>query len=183
MGLSWSAMRKILEQKNICDSLKGRIQYFATRYKKSHDREGRIAIRLDGKEIFKSCFYDWEIKRAEAWDEINISKGRKTSYKESGEQMELGALDKGGFDQHGFYNAFFIYQNSSISNSLVSPDPVVRLFAILDKRVGKKRLINILSEIDEQPEWLQVFYRLRFESDKINSTLENNVNDALISSL
>ena len=94
MGISWSAMRRILERENICDSLKGRIQYFATRYSKSHDQEGRVAIRLDGKEVFKSCFYDWDRKRDEAWDEINTEAGRKTSYLESGEQMELGALNR-----------------------------------------------------------------------------------------
>lgn len=35
--LSFSAMRKKLEQDNICPSMKGRIQYFATRYRKVHD--------------------------------------------------------------------------------------------------------------------------------------------------
>ncbi len=61
MALSWSGMRKVLEQENICDSLKGRIQYFATRYRKSHDEEGRVAIRLDGEELFKSSWFDWNI--------------------------------------------------------------------------------------------------------------------------
>ena len=51
MGLSWSAMRKVLEHENICDSLKGRVQYFVTRYRESHDEEGRVAVRLDGNEI------------------------------------------------------------------------------------------------------------------------------------
>lgn len=172
MGLSWSAMRKILEQENICESLKGRIQYFATRYRKSHDQEGRVAIRLDGEEIFQSDFYDWDIKRHEAWDEINETQGRKTSYRESGEQMELGALNKGGFDQFSFYRAFHYYYNSSINESLQSPDPVVRLFAILDKRIGKRRLQNLLADIELQPEWLQVFYRLRFNADAITISTE-----------
>ena len=70
---------------------------------------------------------------------------------EAGEQMELGALNKGGFDQFTFYDAFHAYQNNSIDDSLISTDPVVRLFAILDKRVGKRRLLktlpNVLSEI------------------------------------
>lgn len=167
MSHSWSAMRKILEQEYICNSLKGRIQYFATRYRKSHDQEGRIAVRLDGKEIFKSCYFDWDIKRYEAWKEINDINGRKTSYSESGEQMELGALNKGGFDQFCFYNAFHIYFNGSIDSSLISQDPVVRLFAIMDKRVGKRRLHQSLAGIDSQPEWLQMFYRLRLESDGI----------------
>ena len=106
MGLSWSTMRKVLEQENICDSLKGRVQYFVTRYRESHDQEGRVAVRLDGNEIFKSNFYDGEIERREAWNEINASKGRPTDYAESGEQMELEALNKGGFERFAFYDAF-----------------------------------------------------------------------------
>lgn len=167
MGFSWSAMRKILEQENICDCLKGRIQYFATCYRKSHDELGRISVRLDGNEVFKSCYYDYDIKRHEAWDEINISKGRGTSYWESGEEMELGALVKGGISQYSFYDAFYIYNNSSIVDSLGSVNPVVRLFAILDKRVGKRTLEKIFTEIKAQPEWLQAFYKLRLEADGI----------------
>ncbi|MCL1948735.1 MAG: hypothetical protein FWF59_03285, partial [Turicibacter sp.] len=47
--------------------LTGRIQYFQTRCRKAHDKQGnRIAIRLDGKEIFNSNLFDhyqkeWEI--------------------------------------------------------------------------------------------------------------------------
>ncbi|MDR1565034.1 MAG: hypothetical protein LBS74_08765 [Oscillospiraceae bacterium] len=160
-------MRKILEQENICDSLKGRVQYFVTRYRKSHDQEARIAIRLDNKEIFKSNFYDWNIKRDEAWIEIDEAKGRPSSYREFGEEMELGALNKGGLTEFSLYKAFHIYQNSSIEESLQSQNPVVRLFAILDKRVGKRKLQRLISEIEHQPEWLQEFYWLRLKADGI----------------
>lgn len=172
MGLSWSAMRKVLEQENICDSLKGRIQYFATRYRKSHDQEGRVAIRLDGNEIFKSCFYAWENKRIQVRDNIIIPNMDKISYWEYWDMVHLETKNFAGFDQYGFYGAFHEYQNQSIEASLSSVDPVVRLFAIFDKRTGKRRLQNILSEIEMQPEWLQVFFRLRLESDGIiESTL------------
>jgi len=56
-------MRKILEQENICASLKGRLQYFATRYRGAHDQTGRVAIHLDGKEILKSDSFDWSVKQ------------------------------------------------------------------------------------------------------------------------
>ncbi|MCL2513099.1 MAG: hypothetical protein FWF08_04275 [Oscillospiraceae bacterium] len=160
-------MRKILEQEYICDSLKGRIQYFATNYRKSHDQIGRVAIRLDGKEIFKSNWFDWVIKRDEAKKELSASLGKSISYAEFGEQMELGALIKGGFDEFGFYEAFQEYYNQSIENSLTSPDPVVRLFAVLDKRTGKRRLKKLVAGINEQPEWLQPFYKLRFQAEEI----------------
>lgn len=81
--------------------------------------------------------------------------------------MELGALNRGGFDQFAFYNAFHFYQNHSIDESLSSPDPIVKLFAIFDKRVGKRRLQKILSEIESQPDWLKIFYRLRMEAEGI----------------
>jgi len=165
MSISWSVMRKILEQENICECLKGRIQYFATRYRKSHDGMSRVAIRLDGNEIFKSCYYDYDIKRNEAWDEIDESKGRGTSYSESGEEMELGALVKGGISQYGFYDAFYIYTNSNINDSLKSSNPVVKLFAIFNRRVGKRTLGKLKTELDSLPEWLRYFYELRLESE------------------
>lgn len=173
MGISWSAMRKILEEENICDSLKGQIRYFVTRYTKSHDQEGRVAILRNGEEIFKSNFYDWDRKRDEAWTEIDIAKGRGTSYNESGEQMELGALNKGGFDQYSLYRAFHEYQNQSIHKSLSSVNPIVRLFAILDKRAGKRTLERLRYKAKSQPKWLQEFYILRLHADGIIKTSEN----------
>ena len=165
MGISWGAMRKILEQDNICDALKGRVQYFATRYRKSHDQEGRVAIRIDSEELFKSCFYDWQTKRVIARDHLDIPNMHKLSWVEYWEAVHLEAKNFAGFDQHGFYNAFYLYQNSSIEESLCSPDPVVRLFAIMDKRVGKRRLQKILPEVENQPEWLQAFYSLRIAAE------------------
>jgi len=167
MGLSWSAMRKVLEKENICDSLKGRIQYFATRYKKSHDETGRVAIRLDGKEVFKSCFFDQLKKRDEIVKSNIILKEEAKSYWDYWDKIYLETKNYGGFEQHGFYEAFYEYHSQSIEKSLASPDPVVRLFAIMDKRLGKRRLKGMLSEIQAQPEWLQVFYKLRLEADDI----------------
>ena len=167
MGQSWSYMRKVLEKENICESLKGRIQYFATRYKKSHDEEGRVAIRLDGKEIFKSCFYDWQNKRIEVEENIVIPDIEKISFSEYWNRVHLETKSFAGFDQYGFYEAFYFYQNHSIDESMVCSDPVVRLFAILDERIGKRTLIKIADKIESQPEWLQVFHRLRLEADGI----------------
>lgn len=55
---SWSGIRKKLEKEYLAESLQGHIQYFATTYSKSPDHEGRTAIRYDGKEIIKGCFWN-----------------------------------------------------------------------------------------------------------------------------
>ncbi|MCL2055331.1 MAG: hypothetical protein FWG90_13000 [Oscillospiraceae bacterium] len=161
-GISWSAMRKVLEQDNICDSLKGRIQYFQTRYRAAHDQTPRVAVRFEGKEIFRSCSHDWWDKYYTALRRLsNNNLGNEKSRKEA----DYIAQWQGGVTS--FYNSFYEYINNSIDKSLSSSDYVVRLFAILDKRVGKRRLERILPEVKNQPEWLQVFFKLRLEADGI----------------
>jgi len=80
-----------------------------------------------------------------------------------------------GFKTHGhvwvdssFYGAFYEYHNSSIDKSLESLDPLVRLFAIVDRRVGKRRLEKIQQEVEKQPEWLQAFFKLRLVETGLN---------------
>jgi len=167
MAQSWSSMRKVLEQENICHSLKGRIQYFATCYRKSGDEEGRVAIRLDGKEIFKSCFYDWERKRQKVLSTIVIPNVKDLSWREYWDIVHTETRNYGGFEQRFFYVAFYYYQNHSIKECLNYKDPIVKLFTILDERVGKRTLQEILKDVHKQPKWLQVFYKLRLEADGI----------------
>ena len=59
---SWSGIRKKLETEYLAPSLRGHIQYYATSYSRSPDHEGRAAIRYDGKEIIKGCYYNNWIK-------------------------------------------------------------------------------------------------------------------------
>lgn len=147
MGISWSNMRKNLENEYICESLKGRIQYFATRYHHSHDSEGRVSIRIDNKEVFKSCYFDW----------CNYCC-----------KSDISAINNGAFDQFFFYKAYYIYDNQPIKDSLNSNNAIVRLFAILDKRTGKRTLEKIKNTVDIQPDWLKPFYELRLSAENIN---------------
>jgi hypothetical protein len=87
-------------------------------------------------------------------------------------EVILDTHDKGGFDQRAFYKAYYEYINQSIEKSLNSPDCIVRLFAILDKRVGKRTLLRIKPTINSQPHWLQQFYLLRLNSLNINQIIE-----------
>ena len=57
---TWSGIRNKLEHDYLCLALRGRIQYFATSYWESHDQTGRAAIRLDGVEVLRSNYYDYE---------------------------------------------------------------------------------------------------------------------------
>ena len=47
-----------------------------------------------------------------------------------------GTLNDGCFDNIFFYEAFHEFDNQSIEKSLVSENPLVRIFALLDRRLG-----------------------------------------------
>ena len=53
------------------------------------------------------------------------------------------------------------YRNQSIKDSMNSENPIERMFAILDKRIGKRTIVHIKELLENLPEWLQFFYCLR----------------------
>lgn len=154
---TWSGIRKKLETQYLAQSLRGHIQYFATSYSKSPDHEGRAAIRYDGKEIIKGCYWNnWTkakfFPRDEKWDKRMA---------EENAYIDDVALKLGVFDQRCFYRAFEEFDNQSIENSLSSDDLLVRIFAVLDGRIGKRRLLLIQKTIQEEPETFQTFFAIR----------------------
>ncbi|MDU8008561.1 MAG: hypothetical protein E7J17_06970, partial [Veillonella sp.] len=71
------------------------------------------------------------------------------------------ALELGVFDQRCFYQAFDEFENQKIDKSLVSDNLIVRIFAVLDRRVGKRRLISMRNFMEEQAPVFQEFYAIR----------------------
>ena len=71
------------------------------------------------------------------------------------------ALELGVFDQRCFYQAFDEFENQNIDKSLVSDNLIVRIFAVLDRRVGKRRLIAMRNLMEEQAPVFQEFYAIR----------------------
>lgn len=163
---TWSGIRAKLENDYLADSLRGRIQYFATSYSKCPDHEGRAAVRLDGEEILKSSYYEYCLAEWKARREIAQSGAVFTPQEEYKTARQM-AHNEGVFDQHDFYTAFQEFGNQSIECSLVSDNPIVRMFALLDRRVGKRRLIALKNVMDGEVVWLQMFYRLRCEAEKV----------------
>lgn len=162
---TWSGIRKKLETEYLAQSLRGHIQYFATSYSKVPDHEGRAAIRYDGKEIIKGCYWNnWKkadlFPRDEKWDK------RMT---EEHAYMDDVALKLGVFDQRCFFRAFEEFDNQSIDKSLISDDLIVRIFAIFDRRIGKRRLLLIQETIKEEPETFQKFFAIRAKAEGITS--------------
>lgn len=79
--------------------------------------------------------------------------------------MDDTALRLGIFDQRCFYNAFAEFDQQGIEMSLKSENLIVRIFAVLDRRVGKRRLALMKETIAEEPDTFQEFYAIRVKAE------------------
>jgi hypothetical protein len=166
---SWSGMRKYLEQEMLAPSLQGRLRYGCTSY-----------VGMDGCHIFEICIDGVQVKRF-SWETVNtyfINNGYSTNLNPTGISeywndfwylMDKYPLDKRTeYTDEEFCQALEVYRNQSIQDSINSQNPLVRMFAVLDRRIVKRTLIKLHEVVEEQPEWLRQFYLLRLHSEKIS---------------
>ncbi|MDE6678472.1 MAG: hypothetical protein K2K02_05470 [Ruminococcus sp.] len=163
--IRWSAIRHKLENEYLAESLRGHIKYFATSYNKYHDNEGRASILLDGKEIIEGSY-------CEQWSKVHLlPKDENFPHKirRLGEFpiMDDIALQCGQFDQRCFYRAFDEFDNQSIEKSLSSENAIVRVFAILDRRIGKRRLLAMKDSVHNEGEVFWTFFNIRATAENI----------------
>lgn len=81
--------------------------------------------------------------------------------------MDDVALQFGQFDHWCFYKAFDEFDNQSIEKSLSSENAIVRVFAILDRRIGKRRLRSIQENIHNEGEVFRTFFNIRATAEGI----------------
>ena len=167
---TWSGTRKKLETDYLCPALRGRVRYFATTYSKCPDHEGRAAILVDGEEILKSNYFEYDGTPCGLYYRLGDGITGK------GYQMlRQLVLNRGLFDQQVFYNAFQEFDNQSIEASLTSRTPLVRIFALLDRRLGKRRLTALEETMENELDLVRPFYLLRMEAEGLNLQKEKEV--------
>ena len=63
--------------------------------------------------------------------------------------------------------AFTEFEQQCIEASLKSENLLVRIFAVLDRRVGKRRLLAMKESITEEPAVFQEFYAIRAKAEEL----------------
>lgn len=178
MGKSWSQTRKELEQKFLCEKLRGRVQYFLTHYHGAPDRYGRFCVRIDGKEEvfanpYNEVFKDEYIHKFQEERGIPRREWTKKGWLHEEENCSLereadrAAVYAGKMDICDITEGIQFYLQKDIQACINSEYPIVRMFAVLDRRVGKRTLREMKSTLQNQPEWLRKIYKLRFNAENI----------------
>ena len=141
---TWSGIRKKLETEYLAQSLQGHIQYYATSYSRSHDHEGRAAIRYDGKEIIKGCYWNNWAKA----DMFPQDEKYEKRMKVENAYMDDTAIKLGIFDQRCFYNAFAEFDNQDIEAIKTVYNGVLRDSAnqFYDSKFDIAKLSNIKND-------------------------------------
>ncbi|MFR5071506.1 MAG: hypothetical protein ACLTDS_04880 [Bianqueaceae bacterium] len=164
---SWSNLNKFLHQM-LCDSLKGQIHYFLTRYHQVHNSYGRAAIQLNGREIV--CF---------SWIEMYHQERDASTLYEKNPHLscdDIEAIMKPKWDDACTYCEMDFCRRRSNSAICQSNGSTFRQFYYKDIgdsgwRVGKRTLQQIADEdaYTEYPFWVRQFYHLRLSD--LNPTI------------
>ena len=165
---SWSGMRKYLEQDMLAPSLRGRVQYGCTTY-----------IGMDGCRLFEIRVDGIQIKRF-SWETVNsyfIGQGYTQNPNPYGIAeywaefqsllRQYPASARTEYTDGEFCEALETYRSQDVFQSLEAEDALLRMFAILDRRIGKRTLARLKDAPPARPEWLQFFYQLRLQAEKI----------------
>lgn len=174
---SWSNLKKQMNDL-LCDSLKDKISYFYTSYHEVHNAYGRASINYNKKEL---VVFSWDIGYAKWDDEYTVLNETNVNIQTLGNfhavwdeqkrvQEELNKnkwMPEGKLCETDFINAITAYLKTDVATSLHSDNYLLRVFAYMDRRVGKRTLIKIKDEVEKLPGWAKQFYQIRCEADGI----------------
>lgn len=157
---SWAGLKKQLSE-NLCDSLKPRISYFLTRYHDVHNSYGRASIQLDEREMVRFSWIEMYYQDRDL--NASFEEGRNSDYEELARELKPKWDAAGTYCEMDFLNAVLLFRNMSIQEALRSENYIIKIFAILDRRVGKRTLAKLADEAEyrQYPEWVRQFYELR----------------------
>ena len=158
---SWSSLKKRMNDL-LCDSLKGKITYFYTNYHEVHNAYGRATINFNKKELVAFSWVDMYKQDADAAQQRE--EGKDVSYDE---MLRDKWMPECTLCEVNFLDSLTVFLKTNIADSLQSDNYLLRVFAFMDRRVGKRTLAKIRDEVEKLPEWVKQFYRIRCESDAV----------------
>ena len=146
--MQWSKLKARVKER-ICPELRDRVDFHLTSYRRSHDEADKVWITIDGELIFKIKHYAYERARWEA-----------SMCGLNGAAIKAALRDVEVFNPADFGNAMRTYLDLPITAALASTNPLIKAFAIVDRRVGKRTLLRLELSPSDSP-LIIAFYSLR----------------------
>ncbi|MFS0871047.1 hypothetical protein [Paenibacillus xylanilyticus] len=185
--MSWSKLKQQLES-FLSPALVGRVEYRATSYRYALDKSGSCYLAVDKKNVLNMNDTTTPIRWYQTEQEIKndpmieipvdneeievirketkgtvpedrlqvIARGRKISVMAKELLSAQSSLSKSNFTV-----AATTFLSRPIEESLESQDILLNILALVDRRVGKKRILNMSEKIKLKHPAVQYFYEIR----------------------
>lgn len=180
--LQWSKTKSTLES-FLCEKLKGRIQLYATVYRKFYDEPSRVWITFDQREILSASDVTYAVEHSKLYEQLKEQNQLKpilyhedwaSMFHSSERQALLQAshvaenilIDQSIFKSYHLYAPFMKYSSLSIEEAMNAENIIVRAYSMLDRRLGKRRLKKLYFTEDTHPLIID-FYKIRCEVEGI----------------
>ncbi|GKS13523.1 hypothetical protein YDYSY3_45230 [Paenibacillus chitinolyticus] len=185
--MSWSKLKQNLES-FLCPALDGRVEYRATGYRYLPDKAGICYITVDKKNVLNmndvTNLIRWYQTELEIKNDPDIqipinpeeieavrkeTKGMVPedrlkvivrSRKSSEHAKELLSAQT-SLSKSNFIVVANKFLSTSIEESIESHDILLNILALVDRRVGKKRILNMSEKMKVKHPIVQYFYELR----------------------
>lgn len=145
--MQWSRLKKMLESR-FCAAFRGRVQIHMARY--THDEEeGRLWMVLEKQEIFSVG--------------DSLSPSRPAWYCKWGCVYYNASWGRSELEHY-----LLPYLQLSIEEALESPNEFTKALAMLDKRLGKRRLKALAEPMENEALLVRHFYMLRCQAEKLH---------------
>jgi len=185
--MSWSKLKQNLES-FLSPALQGRVEYRATSYRYLPDKAGSCYIAVDKKNVFNMSDRTTLIKWYQTELEIKNDSGIQIPI--SNEEIEVLRKETKGLvpedrllviarsrklselakellsAQSSLSKSNFIvvankFLSTPLEESLESNDILMNILALVDRRLGKKRILNMAEKIKLKHPIVQYFYAVR----------------------
>ena len=146
----WSKTKQTLESR-LPEDLKGRVEYGYAVYRNGGSECQVMSIIVDGETWFSTDPRFWDELGKKGWKSNETNNViRDTGYVGNswGEAMKY---------VHQFLNVL------SIDEAISSDNYFIRMLALLDSRLGKRRIRKLAEHVDEEPEWFRKWIMLRLK--------------------
>ena len=185
--MKWSKAKKMMEEK-LAPSLKGQVAYTVSSYRFAHDKSGRSNLMVDGVDIFnisKASQISWYLSVQEARKdllvELTVSEEEAKVVRQQKIPEERVMLVASQRKQAIWADVVYMAQSelfkteftkeaerflsSPLEQALESEEILMNIFALIDRRLGKKRLLNLQNNIKMKHPAVQFFYQIRLNSE------------------
>jgi len=187
LWMNWNKLKKQLEG-FLAPALEGRVEYVASGYRYLPDKKTQCYMVVDKKEVFNikedSLMIRWYQTEQEIKNDASIyldvtSEDLEKVRKEMGDKIpadrlsiiakknKLSEYSKEVFKAQSnlyktdFQKSVLIFLSEPIDKCLESDDILLNIFALMDRRVGKKRIVNMERQMQMKHPVVKYFYNLR----------------------